>query len=45
VTELVTPDDPWALAAWFDALEHGLARYGDDEPRAVPEGGERLAST
>lgn len=42
ITELVTPDDPRALNAWFDALEDGLARYGEDEPRAVPEDGERL---
>jgi hypothetical protein len=39
VTDLVTPDDPAGLRAWFEALEDGLARYGDDEPRAVPEGG------
>ena len=38
ITKLVTPDDPAALADWFDKLEDGLARYGDDEPRAVPEG-------
>ncbi|HWH92922.1 MAG TPA: hypothetical protein VNT03_03595 [Baekduia sp.] len=38
ITALVTPEDPGALAAWFAALEEGLARYGDDEPRAVPEG-------
>jgi hypothetical protein len=38
ITSLVTPDDPPALAAWFAELEDGLARYGDDEPRAVPEG-------
>jgi hypothetical protein len=42
ITKLVTPDDPAALAEWFDALEQGLATYGDDEPRAVPEGGEPL---
>ena len=42
VTDLVTPDAPDALAAWFAALEEGLARYGDDEPRAVPEGGQPL---
>ena len=35
----MTPDDPEALNAWFADLEDGLARYGDDEPRAVPEGG------
>ncbi len=42
ITALLTPDDPQALAAWFAALEDGLARYGDDEPRAVPEGGQPL---
>jgi hypothetical protein len=40
VTRLVTPDDPEALATYFAEVEEGLARYGDDEPRAVPEGGE-----
>ncbi|HEY3772957.1 MAG TPA: hypothetical protein VGL69_08195 [Solirubrobacteraceae bacterium] len=40
ITALVTPDDPEALTAWFAKLEDGLARYGDKEPRAVPEGGE-----
>lgn len=39
ITDLVTPDDPTALAAWFAAMEDGLARYGDHEPRAVPAGG------
>jgi hypothetical protein len=38
ITELVTPDDPEALGAWFAALEEGMARYGSDEPRVVPEG-------
>jgi hypothetical protein len=38
ITHLVTPDDPDALHAWVTALEDGLARYGDDEPRAVPDG-------
>ena len=42
ITELVTPADPAALKAWFDALELGLATYGEDEPRAVPEGGQPL---
>jgi len=37
VTALVTPDDPEALAEWFGALEDGMARYGKDEPRVVPE--------
>jgi hypothetical protein len=38
ITALVTPDDPEALAAWFTALEEGMAHYGNDEPRVVPEG-------
>ena len=38
ITQLVTPDDPEALAEWFAALEDGMARYGKDEPRVVPEG-------
>jgi len=38
ITKLVTPDDPAALAQWFAELEDGLARFGKDEPRAVPEG-------
>jgi hypothetical protein len=40
ITRLVTPDDPEALRKYFEELESGLARYGKDEPRAVPEGGE-----
>lgn len=40
ITRLVTPDDPDDLRAYFAAVEDGLARYGDGEPRAVPEGGE-----
>jgi hypothetical protein len=39
ITQLVTPDDPAALADWFSAMEDGLARYGDNEPRAVPQDG------
>jgi hypothetical protein len=39
VTTLVTPDDPDALAAWFSELNEGLAKYGDDEPPALPDGG------
>jgi hypothetical protein len=38
ITQLVTPDDPEALAEWLAALEDGMARYGKDEPRVVPEG-------
>ncbi|HET6868528.1 MAG TPA: hypothetical protein VFH80_21630 [Solirubrobacteraceae bacterium] len=40
ITRLVTPDDPEALRVYFDELEDGLAMYGDNEPRALPEGGE-----
>jgi hypothetical protein len=40
ITRLVTPDDPAGLHAYFDELEDGLSRYGEDEPRAVPEGGD-----
>jgi len=42
ITRLVTLDDPAALVEWFAELEEGLARYGVDEPRAVPEGGTPL---
>jgi len=42
ITRLVTPDDPEALQAYFAELEDGLARYGKDELRAVPEGGTPL---
>lgn len=42
ITRLVTPDDPAALARYFAELEEGLARYGENEPRAVPEGDEPL---
>ncbi|MBV9811079.1 MAG: hypothetical protein JO286_28215 [Solirubrobacterales bacterium] len=40
ITRLATPDDPEALRDYFEELESGLARYGDDEPRAVPPGGQ-----
>jgi hypothetical protein len=44
ITSLVSrDDDEAALDAYFDDVEHGLAHYGHDEPRAVPEGGERIA--
>jgi len=43
ITDLVTPEDPQARDGWFAALEEGLARYGDDEPPAVPEGGAPVA--
>ena len=40
ITRLVTPEDAGALHAYFEEMEAGLARYGENEPRAVPEGGE-----
>ncbi len=42
ITRLVTPEDPAALERYFQELEDGLARFGRDEPRAVPEGGEPI---
>ncbi len=42
ITRLVTPDDPAGVEAYFAELEDGLARYGKDEPRAVPKGGTPL---
>ena len=43
ITTLVTPGRPGrARRAGSTTLEDGLARYGDDEPRAVPEGAEPL---
>jgi hypothetical protein len=40
ISRLVTPDEPTTLRTYFEELESGKARYWDDEPRAVPEGGE-----
>jgi hypothetical protein len=40
ITRLATPEDPAALQRYFEEMEDGLARYGKDEPRAVPEGGQ-----
>jgi hypothetical protein len=40
ITSLVTPEDPKALREWFEALEVGMAKYGND--RIVPEGGQPL---
>ena len=45
ITSLVTPDDPQALRDWFEALEDGLARYGNDEPRALPEAPSRWSAS
>jgi hypothetical protein len=43
ITRLVTSEDEAELHAYFEEVEHGLAHYGHDEPRAVPEGGEPIA--
>ncbi len=43
ITRLVTPDDGASLRDYFEDLETGLARYGNNEPRALPEGGEPVA--
>lgn len=43
VTALVTPADPAALRQWTDAVQDGLARYGEDEPPALPDGAEAVA--
>jgi hypothetical protein len=42
ITALVTPDGPEALQRWVADLEEGLARYGDNEPPAVPAGAQAL---
>jgi hypothetical protein len=42
ITSLVTPDDPGALRGWFEGLEDGLRRYGDDSSRPLPAGAEPL---
>jgi hypothetical protein len=42
VTSLVTRDDPPALRLYFEELEDGLARFGHNQPRAVPESGEPI---
>ena len=42
ITKLVTPADPSALGVWFAVLEAGLARFGDNEPHALPDGAQPL---
>ena len=42
ITRVAGRDDPDDLTAYFDELIEGLARYGDNEPRAMPEGGEPI---
>ena len=44
ITRLVTHAEPEALREYVAELEEGLARYGRDEPTAVPEGGEPLVA-
>jgi hypothetical protein len=38
ITTLVSREDPAALRAYIDELNDGLARFGRDEPPAVPKG-------
>jgi hypothetical protein len=42
ITRLVTPDDPAALRAYFDEVEAGFARYGDNARQILPDGAEPL---
>lgn len=43
-TKVVTAEEPDALRAHVDELDDGLARFGRDEPPAVPAGGEAYAA-
>lgn len=36
ITQLVTPEDPVALRAYFDELDQGMRAYGRDEPNILP---------
>jgi|SRR4051794_10946067 hypothetical protein len=40
ITTLVSGEDPEGLRSYIDDLNDGLARFGRDEPPAVPEGAE-----
>jgi hypothetical protein len=42
VTKLVTSADQAELGVWVGALEAGLARFGDNEPQALPDGAQPL---
>ncbi len=42
VTRVVSHSEPGELARYIAALNEGLARWGRDEPPAVPEGGRAL---
>jgi len=44
ITRLVTHADPEALRGYVAELNDGLARFGVDEPPAVPEGAEPLVA-
>ncbi len=36
ISGLVTPEDPVALRAYFDAVDQGMREYGHDEPSVLP---------
>ena len=36
IENLVTPEDPAGLRAYFDAVEQGMRDYGHDEPSVLP---------
>lgn len=44
VTRLVTQDEPAALHAYVEEVNEGLARFGHDEPPAVPDGAGPVAA-
>ena len=44
ITKLVTHADPEALHGYVAELNDGLARFGIDEPPAIPEGAEPLVA-
>jgi hypothetical protein len=43
ITQLVTTEDPVALRAYFDAVDHGMREYGKDEPSILPYAATPLA--
>jgi hypothetical protein len=44
ITRLVSSAEPAALAAYVEELEDGLRRFGEAEPRAVPQGAEPVVA-
>jgi hypothetical protein len=42
ITRLVTPADPAALRAYFEAMDTGMRAYGHEEPSVLPDGAEPL---